>query len=84
MRLPPGRCRNAERVIAAAILIALAWGTTPASASAESARGAAAEPPLGSYCTPLGCVGPRQSGLAMLAGFGLATLAAALLARRQR
>lgn len=80
----PHELAGSRRGIAALALATALWGTIPAKSSAERSPEPAPAPELGSYCTPLGCGAPRESGLANAVGFGLAALAAAALSRRGR
>jgi hypothetical protein len=57
-------------------------GVSPAVAATESRP--SADVARGQFCTPLGCAGSRSSVAAHAAGFGLATLAIAAIARRRR
>jgi hypothetical protein len=75
---------GSRRGSAAVALVTALWGTFPARGAAEAPPDPAGAHELGRYCTPLGCVSPRQSGLASAVGFGLAALAAVALSRRAR
>ncbi len=84
MKWRPQSRAGSRRGIVAVALVAAIWGTIPARSAAEAPPDPVGARELGRYCTPLGCVSPRQSGLASAVGFGLAALAAVALSRRAR
>lgn len=87
MRQSPGRRSRAAGRPAGCLrgqllLAACAWVLIPAQAGAREPRDPDFDRAAGPTCTPLGCAGATGSAASTLAGFGLATLAIAHLARR--